>query len=141
MLGKVEVQYMPEQMGQYMRIELEKQLEAHQSTTKEYKLFITLSRNRAGAFLSAKGFSSRQAIVNTASCKIVDKKGKVLLEKAISARNSFFVVESSPLSIFAVEQKAEEANIDRLVNDIISNLYFFFSQDRFALDRDDVKAS
>ena len=125
-LRRTYVRSIDDRRGQYMRIRLMERIESGASSSYDYFLEISLSSEESVLAFSEKGLATRNRLTTSATYLLTDKDGKKLTSGKSKAHGSYNLVENEFFAVTSARKTEEEANIDRLMNNLILALALYF---------------
>lgn len=127
-LRQTYVRSIDDRRGQYMRLRLMQKIDSENTDLYRYFLQISLDSNEHVLALSEKGLAVRNRLTTTATYTLFDQNGDKLTSGNLKAHGSYNLVENEIFAVTSARKMAEEANIDRLIDNLILNLAFFFER-------------
>ena len=127
-LRKTYVRGIDDRRGQYMRLRLMQKIDAEDTDCYQYFLQINLGSDEQGLALSEKGLAVRNRLTTTASYTLFDQNGNPLTSGKLKAHGSYNLVENEIFAVTSARKMTEEANIDRLTDNLILSLALYFER-------------
>lgn len=124
-LKTVKVERMLDRPGQYMWLQLIRHLSPDVKNP-NYRLHVTLKTSKEPFGLTLEGVAFRYRVTTHLTYELKDANGRTCRKKSLFVHGSYNVVENDFFAVTSVENMTTEANIDRLVGDLMFDLVAYF---------------